>query len=387
MQRWDLQSIYDRKTHFVGDHGVIREKTWPQSMVCTILLARKLRLVLFSMPSRYRVRNLLINSLVHGRGEQGSKNGNLKSIRLTRAKWWESQEPGIEAEVEINPLSRAENARSVKPDWLPLQRIELGQPLKSPVWSLSTTFHFNSKMQCSSPLPGLALDSHLSGDAKDPIYPAQADRGSSQHQKKYNNSPHNSNISPVNSISSSSLSNQPYSASLKLFKTVKNDSTLFQAAMAIGLVQILVENLDEDLEWELEKRNMGKNSRHFLWWRGGSSGTDVWCDTCLKLLGAKISYGKPGRLHHRSKGKGFSLSDIDCHVCPELVERCWFISHCSDCYDNRRTLCQAQGHSLEPDDSSISATCRTAVNPHSPRSCDAVDCGKKISGLYFRKLL
>ena len=158
-------------------------------------------------------------------------------------------------------------------------------------------------MPCSATHPGLALDSHLPGAAKDPVYDADADGPSSQHQK-YDKLPYNSNTSPGNSVSSSVLPDEPYSASLKLFKTVRYDSNLFQAAMAAGLVQILVENLSEDPEWDPEKRNMGKNSRNFLWWKGGSSGTDVWCDTCLKLLGAKVSYGKPGCLHHYSKEKG-----------------------------------------------------------------------------------
>ena len=113
----------------------------------------------------------------------------------------------------------------------------------------------------------------------------------------------------VNSVTSSGLPNEPYSASLKMFKTMKNDSSLFLAAMAAGLVQILVKNLDHDLERELDERNMARKSMYSLWWRGGSAGTDVWCDTCLKLLGAKVSYGKHNRLLHPLKLKKVKLTD------------------------------------------------------------------------------
>jgi len=61
----------------------------------------------------------------------------------------------------------------------------------------------------------------------------------------------NNNKNPVNPATSSSLSNGPYSASRRMFKTVTNDSKLFKAACSAGLVRILVRNLEEELRQDL----------------------------------------------------------------------------------------------------------------------------------------
>jgi hypothetical protein len=102
----------------------------------------------------------------------------------------------------------------------------------------------------------------------------------------------NNNKDPVNPVTSSSLSDGPYSASLRMFKTVTNDSKLFIAACSAGLVRILVRNLEKELRQDLLEMYFEGISAPSLWWTGSTSGIDVWCDTCLKLLGAKPLYGK-----------------------------------------------------------------------------------------------
>jgi hypothetical protein len=76
---------------------------------------------------------------------------------------------------------------------------------------------------------------------------------------------------------------------------------------------------------------------------------------------------------------------IDCHTCPDLTGGTWVISHCFECYNSKKTFCQAESHHLVRDDCFKSSGCLAAAYPDLERWCDAVDCGKKISGLYFRE--
>jgi hypothetical protein len=87
-----------------------------------------------------------------------------------------------------------------------------------------------------------------------------------------------------------------------------------------------------------------------------------------------------------SEGNSSSSRKIDCHDCPAFVKDYWLVSHCSECYESKQTFCQAQNHDLKPDTGRTFDTCRTAANPSLSKSCDSEDCGKKISGLYFREL-
>ncbi|KAH8789756.1 hypothetical protein BGZ57DRAFT_88663 [Hyaloscypha finlandica] len=77
-----------------------------------------------------------------------------------------------------------------------------------------------------------------------------------------------------------------HAASLNWFKTVANDSSLFLAARAAGLVRILV----KDLEYELERtRQNGEPINASVWWSFGTLGINVWCDYCLKVIGCQES--------------------------------------------------------------------------------------------------
>ena len=78
-------------------------------------------------------------------------------------------------------------------------------------------------------------------------------------------------------------------ASLNWFKTVANDTSLFLAARAAGLVRILVRNLEYELE-RTEQRGEPINASP--WWSIGTSGINVWCDYCLKIIGCQVLYGK-----------------------------------------------------------------------------------------------
>src|SRR5450756_747974 len=89
------------------------------------------------------------------------------------------------------------------------------------------------------------------------------------------------NSSPVHPVTSIPRQEVDFSASLLMFKTVRNDSSLFLAARSAGLVRIRFNNLEHELErvqWE------GTSIDSSLWWSMGTAGIDVWCDTCLKLL-------------------------------------------------------------------------------------------------------
>jgi hypothetical protein len=60
----------------------------------------------------------------------------------------------------------------------------------------------------------------------------------------------------------------------------------------------------------------------------------------------------------------------------------WF---CSDCFSYGVPFCMNRGHQLEPYHGLSSSKCREALVPLVERGCDAIDCGKKIEGLYFRE--
>lgn len=149
-------------------------------------------------------------------------------------------------------------------------------------------------------------------------------------------------------------------ASLNWFKTVANDSSLFLSARAAGLVRILVKDLEDELE---RTEQNGEPINASLWWNFGTSGINVWCDYCLKIIGDQVLY--------------------DCHTCPDLTGGNWVISYCFECNYSKKTLCQAENHQLVRDDCFKSSRCLDAAYPDLERWCDAVDCGKKISGLYF----
>jgi len=78
-------------------------------------------------------------------------------------------------------------------------------------------------------------------------------------------------------------------ASLNWLKTVVNDSSLFLAARAAGLVRILVKYLEEELE---RTEQNGEPINASLWWGFGVSGINTWCDYCLKIMGGQVLYGK-----------------------------------------------------------------------------------------------
>jgi hypothetical protein len=78
-------------------------------------------------------------------------------------------------------------------------------------------------------------------------------------------------------------------ASLNWFKTVANDSSLFLAARAAGLVRILVKDLEDELE---RTEQNGEPINASLWWNFGTSGINVWCDYCLKIIGDQVLYGE-----------------------------------------------------------------------------------------------
>ncbi|KAE9380667.1 hypothetical protein N431DRAFT_325218 [Stipitochalara longipes BDJ] len=126
--------------------------------------------------------------------------------------------------------------------------------------------------QKSATPPELTHNTPSLAEGNDPVCEFHAHRAFRQ-LKTLDGSFQNSNTSLVNSITSAGL-NGAYSASLRMFKTVKNDSTLFLAAMAAGLVRILVRNLEEELKGEIKIRNLG-GKYNFLWWTGGTSGTDI----------------------------------------------------------------------------------------------------------------
>jgi hypothetical protein len=89
--------------------------------------------------------------------------------------------------------------------------------------------------------------------------------------------------------SDSALAATSRAASLKWFKTVANDTSLFLAARAAGLVQILVRNLEHEPEGKEQK---GEPINASFWWNISTSGINVWCDYCLKIIGCQVSYGK-----------------------------------------------------------------------------------------------
>ncbi|KAN0120046.1 hypothetical protein V8E51_002254 [Hyaloscypha variabilis] len=117
--------------------------------------------------------------------------------------------------------------------------------------------------------------------------------GVSNQLHTMNGSVQNNNGSPVNCVTSIELPHEPYRAALRMFKTVTNDSSLFIAAIAAGLVRILVRNLEKELQQDLQREHFEGKPTNFLWWCGGGviSGTDVWCDTCLNVPGARVMYG------------------------------------------------------------------------------------------------
>jgi hypothetical protein len=69
------------------------------------------------------------------------------------------------------------------------------------------------------------------------------------------------------------------------------------------------------------------------------------------------------------------------------VKDCWTISHCSKCFYGEKTVCQARNHHLEKDDHAMHSTCMNVANSDLQIWCDATDCRKKISGLYFREFV
>ncbi|PMD35669.1 hypothetical protein L207DRAFT_638002 [Hyaloscypha variabilis F] len=85
----------------------------------------------------------------------------------------------------------------------------------------------------------------------------------------------NNNKNPVNPVTFRSLSNGPYSASLRMFKTVTNDSKLFIAACSAGLVRILVRHLEKQLRQDLLEMQLEGISTPFLWWTRSTSGLDI----------------------------------------------------------------------------------------------------------------
>jgi hypothetical protein len=184
--------------------------------------------------------------------------------------------------------------------------------------------------------------------------------------------------------SDSALAATSRAASLKWFKTVANDTSLFLAARAAGLVQILVKDLEEELE---RTRQNGEPINASVWWNFGTSGINVWCDYCLKIIGDQVLYGKHFCLF-LSFQKVDTYGLIVCHTCPgfsDLAGGSWAILHCSECNNSKKTLCQAESHQLARNDCFKSSGCLDAAYPDLQRWCDAVDCGKRISGLYFRE--
>jgi hypothetical protein len=183
--------------------------------------------------------------------------------------------------------------------------------------------------------------------------------------------------------SNSALAATSHAASLNWLKTMANDTNLFLAARAAGLVRILVRDLEDELK---RTEQNGEPINGSLWWAVGTSGINQWCDHCLKIIGAQVLYGKH-LCRFLSFQKVVTYGLIECFTCPPLAGGNWVISHCSECNNSKKTLCHAESHELMRNDCFKSSGCLATVYPDLQRWCDAVDCGKKISGLYFREWL
>jgi hypothetical protein len=60
------------------------------------------------------------------------------------------------------------------------------------------------------------------------------------------------------------------------------------------------------------------------------------------------------------------------------------MSYCGACLRNQKSICYHRGHQLKLDNSFLLSKCQIAAYPEREKWCDAVDCGKRISALYFR---
>jgi len=67
---------------------------------------------------------------------------------------------------------------------------------------------------------------------------------------------------------------------------VNNDSSLFLAARTAGMVRISVKDHEDEIAQK------GGSINGSLWWNIGTSGINVWCDYCLKIVGAQAVFGK-----------------------------------------------------------------------------------------------
>jgi hypothetical protein len=75
------------------------------------------------------------------------------------------------------------------------------------------------------------------------------------------------------------------------------------------------------------------------------------------------------------------LITIDCLLCPQDEA----VVYCSGCYSGVHGYCPKRDHPLVPWEFFLEEKCRTAYDPDRSRVCNSLNCGKKISGLYFRE--
>ena len=82
-----------------------------------------------------------------------------------------------------------------------------------------------------------------------------------------------------------------------MFRTVRNDCSLFFAARSAGLVRISVSNFPDGSKAEdMAELSLGKAP----WWRLCHSDISPWCVSCLETIGSDIRYGEYQITEHRS---------------------------------------------------------------------------------------
>ncbi|PMD18883.1 hypothetical protein NA56DRAFT_222879 [Hyaloscypha hepaticicola] len=145
-----------------------------------------------------------------------------------------------------------------------------------------------------------------------------------------------------------------FMASAAMFRTVRNDCSLFFAARSAGLVRILVRDFPDGLKGEYVVEGRLSQSKIY-----------PSCDYCPKFIGVYMMYY--------------------CKTCPSPLHIMMPRSCCCTCYSNKKPICLAQGHELHQIIISVPSECRIAKNTEEENWCNALNCGKKISGLYFRE--
>jgi hypothetical protein len=108
----------------------------------------------------------------------------------------------------------------------------------------------------------------------------------------------------------------------------------------------------------------------------------MWCDGCQRIFGARLTYGQFFNYYYKSWKFTLYLQVIACVLCSTGRG---IMTYCSACYNDKKGFCLNYNHPLSPDTSFLQSKCRMAYFPEYLRYCDALNCGKRISGLYFRK--